>query len=107
MAALGAGAEQVYRQMDYLAEQLTNVEQQMIDPREFGRLEGAVTALKTEVDQIKAKQTQMDEKLDLVLDKLSEAKGGWRLLMWLGGAGATLGALITWLATHSFTISPR
>lgn len=79
----------------------------MIDPREFGRLEGAVSALKNELDQVKTKQTQIDEKLDLVLEKLSEARGGWRLLMGLGGAAATLGAAVTWFATHTFTIGPR
>lgn len=67
----------VYRQLDYVAEQMTKLEETMIDPREFGRLEEAVDNLKKEVDDIKAKQTLMDQKLDLVLDKLSEAKGGW------------------------------
>lgn len=97
----------VYRQMDYLADQVAKVEETMIDPREFGRLEGAVSALKTELDSVKVKQAQMDVKLDLVLDKLSEAKGGWRALMLLGGAGATLGGLATWFLTHSITIGPR
>lgn len=97
----------VYRQMDYIAGQVTKMEEAMIDPREFGRLEGAVSALKTELDSVKVKQAQMDIKLDLVLDKLSEAKGGWRALMLLGGAGATLGGLITWFVTHTVTIGPR
>jgi hypothetical protein len=42
-----------------------------------------------------------------VLDKLSEAKGGWRLLMGLGGAAATLGGIITWFATHTVTVGPK
>ena len=79
----------------------------MIDPREFGRLEGAVSALKTEMDAMKVKQSQMDEKLDMVLEKLTEAKGGWRALMLLGGAGATLGGVITWFATHTITFGPK
>ena len=89
-----------YQQLDYMAEQLTQMETQMIDPREFGRLE-------TEVAQIKLKQGQMDEKLDLVLTKLSEATGGWRTLMWMGGAAAAVGSVVTWVATHTFTIGPR
>lgn len=96
-----------YQQLDYLVGQLTKVEETMIDPREFGRLEGAVSALKTELDSVKVKQTQMDVKLDLVLDKLSEAKGGWRALMLLGGAGATLGGIVTWFLTHSVTVGPK
>jgi hypothetical protein len=97
----------VYRQLDYVAEQMTKLEETMIDPREFGHLEGAVDNLKKEVDDIKAKQTLMDQKLDLVLDKLSEAKGGWRALMLLGGAGATLGGIFTWFVTHTITVGPR
>lgn len=97
----------VYRQMGYLADELTKMGSQMIDPREFGHLEEAVANLKKEVDSIKDKQTLMDQKLDLVLDKLSEAKGGWRALMLLGGAGATLGGVATWFATHVITVAPK
>lgn len=97
----------LYQQLDYLAGALTQMEERMIDPREFGRLEGAVSALKTELDSVKAKQSLMDAKLDLVLERLSEAKGGWRALMLLGGAGATLGGAVTWFLTHSITVGPK
>ena len=83
----------VYAQIDYLADQVTKLEAQMIDPIEYG-------GLKNEVAAIKLKQSQMDMKLDQVLEKLSEAKGGWRTLMLLGGAGATAGALVPWLFEH-------
>jgi hypothetical protein len=99
--------DSVYKQLDYLAEQVGQLEERMIDPVQFGEFKGAVTALKSEVDQIKKNQATMDEKLDLVLTKLSEAKGGWKLLLALGGAASTAGAIITWVATHTFTIGPR
>jgi chromosome segregation ATPase len=97
----------VQRQIDYLGDELAKLESRVIDPREFGRLEGAVAALKAELDDVKTKQATMDAKLDQVLDKLSEAKGGWRLLMGLGGAAATLGGIITWFATHTVTVGPK
>lgn len=97
----------VYAQLDYLASELTKVEERMIDPREFGRLEGAVDRLKTELNEVKQQQTAMDEKLDLVLNKLSEAKGGWKLLMALGGAAATLGAAVAWAVGHNITVAPK
>lgn len=97
----------VYRQMDYLAGQVTKLEQVVIDPVAFGELKGAFSAMKTEVDGIKERQTVMDAKLDQVLEKLSEAKGGWRALMLLGGAGATLGGAVTWFLTHNITIGPK
>lgn len=96
----------VYKQLDYLSDALTKMEEQMIDPREFGRLEGAVAALKTEMNEVKDRQAAIDGKLDQVLTKLSEAKGGWRLLMLLGGAGATLGAGLTWVLSH-LHIAPK
>lgn len=72
----------------------------MIDPIEYGELRGQVASLQLQVSEFKAKQAQMDAKLDMVLDKLAEAKGGWRTLMLLGGAASTLGAAISWVAAH-------
>lgn len=91
----------INKQLDYLAIQLSQVEEMMIDPREFGRLEGAVTAMRSELDSVKERQVLIDSKIDQVLAQLSEARGGWRLLMALGGAGATLGSLITWFITNA------
>jgi hypothetical protein len=31
---------------------------------------------------------------------MAEAKGGWKLLMLLGGSAATLGSAATWALTH-------
>jgi hypothetical protein len=100
-------SDTVYKQLDYMASVIDRLEESMIDPREFGRLEGAVAALKTELDDVKDRQAAMDDKIDLVLAKLGEARGGWKLLMALGGAAATLGSIITWFATHSVTVGPK
>jgi FtsZ-binding cell division protein ZapB len=100
----------VYKQVEFLTEEVAKVieeQSKMIDPVQFGELRGAVGALKSEVDQLKTQQARMDEKLDIVLTKLSEAKGGWKLLMALGGAAATLGGVITWFATHTITVGPK
>ena len=97
----------VNKQLDFLASELSRMEALMIDPIEFGELKGAVSSLRRDADTMAQKQTQMDQKLDLVLERLSEAKGGWRALMLLGGAGATLGGAITWFFSHSITIGPK
>lgn len=70
----------------------------MIDPVEFGEMKGVVTALQGQMTDLKAKQASMDTKLDQVLNQLSEAKGGWKVMMMFGGAATTLGAGIAWLA---------
>lgn len=72
----------------------------MIDPVEFGEIKGAVAALQVQVSDIRANQMAMNQKMDLVLDKLAEARGGWRALMMLGGASGSLGAGITWVVSH-------
>lgn len=56
----------------------------------------AVTNALADMKRVNEKQS---EKLDKIVDQLSEAKGGWRTMMWLGGAFATAAALIaTWAA---------
>jgi len=54
-----------------------------------------VTANLSDMKQVNKNQS---EKLDVILTQLSEAKGGWRTMMWLGGAFAGMSALIaTWI----------
>ena len=93
----------VYHQLDRLAARLDRTNSIMIDPAEFGEIKGAVDALKLQVAEIKQRQANIDQKLDLVLDKLSEAKGGWRVMMWVGGAFASVGAAGSWIIDHLVT----
>lgn len=75
-------------------------DRRMIDPVEYGELKGAVNSLQMQVTEFKSKQSQMDAKLDIIVSQLSEAKGGWRTMMALGGAAGSVGAGIAWLITH-------
>lgn len=43
---------------------------------------------------------QLTDKLDQVLLTLSEARGGWKTLMVVGGAASTLGAALSWIIQH-------
>lgn len=90
----------LFQQIDQLAERLNTADHKMIDPIEYGELRGQVASLQLQVSEFKSKQAQMDAKLDMVLDRLAEAKGGWRTLMLLGGAASTLGAAVSWVVTH-------
>lgn len=53
---------------------------------------------------VKIVNTLQSEKLDAVLLRLAEAKGGWRTMLWFGGAAATFGggvmALVGWAMDH-------
>lgn len=92
--------DDTFYQVAQLAQQLHGKDHTMIDPVEFGEIKGAVAALQSQVADIRANQVAMNQKVDLVLDKLAEARGGWRTLMWLGGASGSLGAGISWMVAH-------
>jgi FtsZ-binding cell division protein ZapB len=90
--------EDVFRQINDLHEHLKDKDASMIDPVEFGFLKGAVDTLRQQVAEIKQEQQRIDEKLDRVLARLDEAKGGWRMLMLLGGGAGSVGAALgAWL----------
>lgn len=64
-----------------------------INPQEFGEL-------KAEVRMLVSAVRDLDGKVDTIHDKLTEAKGGWKVLMGLGGASSVIGGVVTWFATH-------
>lgn len=70
------------------------------NPLEFGRLQAQVETLlrsdaeKTELLRILASDVQA------MRLQMAEARGGWRLMMLLGGGAASLGGAISWALTH-------
>lgn len=76
------------RQLDYLATQLTQMEAQMIDPREFGRLEGEVKSLQQEVQGLRSDVREL-------LELANKSKGGF----WMGMTIASfVGGVVTFVA---------
>lgn len=63
------------------------------DDERIGRLDERMKAMERDMEGV-------NKKLDLVLTALSEARGGWRTLMWLGGAVAALGGVLGWALQH-------
>jgi dienelactone hydrolase len=63
-------------------------------------LEAEVAHLTAGMVDLKASQAAMGAKLDAVLAQLSEAKGGWKTLMLVGGAASSMGAGLAWLLNH-------
>jgi len=45
-----------------------------------------------QIDNLQRQMEQVLEELHQIKETLSEAKGGWRMLMLVGGASATMGA---------------
>lgn len=67
---------------------------------DIGRLETEVTHLTKLIDELKLSNAAINQNLNTIQRTLDEARGGWRTLMWIGGASATLGSLFTWALTH-------
>lgn len=63
-------------------------------------LETKVESQGREIGELKALIREMSGKLDSVATTLSEARGGWRLMMLLGGASATFGGALVWVFQH-------
>jgi hypothetical protein len=57
------------------------------DERTIGQHGARLDALERDIEEIKADVKQ-------VLQQMAEAKGGWRLLMLVGGMSATVGGFI-------------
>ena len=67
---------------------------------DIGKLEVEVQNLRDDIIDLKKLVEQLNTQMSKVTAQLSEARGGWRMLMLLGGAAASLGAGVTWLFTH-------
>lgn len=78
-----------------------------IDPQEFGRLQAEVSSLRRDNDRMLDLLEKLTEKIDSIEQKLSEAKGGWRVLMLIGGASAAVGGLATAAMGHLVTFFGR
>lgn len=66
--------------------------------RDIGKHDAQIEALQDHVDQLHADMRLVLSELQSIKTTLAEAKGGWRVLMWVGGAGGVAGAALHQLA---------
>lgn len=71
-----------------------------IDPQEFGRLQAQVERLLESNQVLTEAVATMSTAIQSMQLQMAEAKGGWRTLVFLGGAAASLGGVVSWLVTH-------
>jgi hypothetical protein len=69
--------------------------------RDLGKHDAQIEALKLQVNRMYEDMQQIMSQLTVIQQTLSEAKGGWKTLMWVGGLSAAVGAVLvkalTWL----------
>ncbi len=56
--------------------------------------------LQDDMDKMVKEMAEIKKSLALIQTTLSEAKGGWKTLLMVGGAAATVGGVISWLLQH-------
>lgn len=66
----------------------------------IARLEVQVGNLTQGMADLQESNQQLTAKLDQVLLTLSEARGGWKTLMVVGGAASSAGAGLAWVVQH-------
>jgi multidrug resistance efflux pump len=70
------------------------------DSLQIARLEERMATMHRDMSTQQEQLAALQEQVAQVLSALSEAKGGWRTLMWLGGCATALGAGVSWAITH-------
>ena len=56
--------------------------------------------LQDDMDRMVKEMAEIKKSLAAIESTLSEAKGGWRTLVMVGGAAASFGGLISWVLQH-------
>lgn len=78
------------RQIDYLADQILKMETEMIDPREFGRLEADVKVLQQQV-------AELSSDVKALLQLANQSRGA----IWAGmGIASAIGGAVSWIVSH-------
>ena len=70
-------------------------EKDIMTARELAPQAADIAHLQDDMDKLVASMAVMQKTLSDIDKTLSEAKGGWKMLMLLGGAGGVLGAALT------------
>jgi hypothetical protein len=63
-------------------------------------MESEMAHMKVALTDLKHQNTRQSEKIDLIFTAMSETKGGWKILMVIGGASGTIGGFIAWAFSH-------
>lgn len=62
--------------------------------RDFGRLEAEVEALREQNGRLEKQISALNAKVDVLVEAITEAKGGWKVLFAIGTASAAVGASV-------------
>lgn len=64
--------------------------------RDFGGVIAQIGEIRRNLEKMENRMSAIETAQAGILGKINEARGGWKMLMLLGGAGAALGSLLSW-----------
>ena len=70
--------------------------------RELAVHETEIKHLQADMDRLVADMEDIKKTLNSINSTLADARGGWKVLMMVGGAGGALGAVVTQFAHKVF-----
>ena len=68
--------------------------------REIATHGAEIKHIQDDLDKIANEMAEVRKALDAINKTLSEAKGGWKLLMWIGGAVSAMTGFAGFVAGH-------
>ena len=68
--------------------------------RELATHAADIDHLQRDMDKLAADMAEIKKSIASINTTLSEARGGWKILLMIGGASGTAGAFLTWLGQH-------
>jgi prefoldin subunit 5 len=69
---------------------------------QLGRHDAQIEALERDIKNLRIDIKEMNATLHEIHTTLSQARGGWKVMMAVGGASATIGALVAKLISWSY-----
>lgn len=79
---------------------IVNDEARIETARELATHASDIRHLQTDMDKMVKDMDEIKQSIASINQTLSEAKGGWRMLMAVGGAAGIVGSGITWIVQH-------
>jgi hypothetical protein len=71
-----------------------------IDPQQFGELKAQVASLLHADEERMQILRELSNDITAMRLQMAEARGGWKVIMLLGGAAASLGGAFSWVLGH-------
>lgn len=66
------------------------------NPPSVDRLDERSKAHADKLDALERRCAKIEVKLDSIIETLSEARGGWRMVMLIAGVAGSVGAALAW-----------